>query len=422
MAKSERGCQDILYKRKHKINMDTKPSSSQTTEGIMTSATPHADSIMSHVDGPTDFTEEILFHLFPEDHVIRTAKQPNVTEPGTLEDGAQKRDMEEYISSDPSFSSSPDARNSPSHLNMTNERRNREEPISHHAEEVPSPSPSPRTRPHDPIEELDVSSLIDAEEHAQLVQHQRESQAMIEKLQDKLALSEDRFADLQDRMAELTAEMNAMRASYSAELRKQKESSLKDHASTKQRYDASLRKSAELLAKEREETKRLRGELAIKDKSIPKASELRESEELLSKERAETKRLRGELAKTDSATFELQDLRNELLVANDRSEDVQRERDEMHKKLTTVCASLERHIKSEREAKKVSVEVKQRNKQIHHQLKTRTNDWSEEKKQLLSDIEQREKLLMVEWGRMECGPSAHGEPQPFKFKYVGVKE
>src|SRR6201996_5672466 len=66
-------------------------------------------TIMSELGGPSDFTENILFYM------LHDAKQPNVTEPTKI-DGQQKHDLEEYISSDDPFSSSPDARNSPSNL------------------------------------------------------------------------------------------------------------------------------------------------------------------------------------------------------------------------------------------------------------------------------------------------------------------
>jgi chromosome segregation ATPase len=69
-------------------------------------------TIMSELGGPSDFTENILFYMLPD------AKIPNVTEPTTI-GGEQKQDLEEYISSDDPFSSSPDARNSPSNLVVT---------------------------------------------------------------------------------------------------------------------------------------------------------------------------------------------------------------------------------------------------------------------------------------------------------------
>src|ERR1700760_1109172 len=69
-------------------------------------------TIMSELGGPSDFTENILFYMLPD------AKIPNVTEPTTM-GGEQKQDLEEYISSDDPFSSSPDARNSPSNLVVT---------------------------------------------------------------------------------------------------------------------------------------------------------------------------------------------------------------------------------------------------------------------------------------------------------------
>jgi chromosome segregation ATPase len=102
-----------------------------------------SSAIMSELGGPSDFTENILFYM------LHDAKQPNVTEPTTIS-GEQKQALEEYISGDDPFSSSPDARNSPSNLVVTAGPKV-DGPMARDHDDVhsePSPSLRPTSRLH----------------------------------------------------------------------------------------------------------------------------------------------------------------------------------------------------------------------------------------------------------------------------------
>jgi len=109
--------------------------------------------------GPSDFTENILFYLGDD-----APKVPTITQPTALLDSSRRTDLEDYVSGEEPFSSSPDARNSPSHHFIDNKAPQSPHPMSPQSspgspELVDSPSPlqpdynlSPtRPRPGRPI-------------------------------------------------------------------------------------------------------------------------------------------------------------------------------------------------------------------------------------------------------------------------------
>lgn len=444
--------------------------------------------------GPSDFTENILQYLLPD------SKLPNVIEPTKIQ-GAQKLDMEEYVSSDEPFSSSPDARNSPSHLHRQMDEDDQDSENDVRSEASPSersqsrlrrlineektPSRKGRTRSassstvgdalrrgnlRSPIAQpivsyaspMESSATVKALETSLRLLRQELESVKINSIADREAIRddlEDRLRQERRTMQGLAGEnisskgveTEAMRAlrHENEELKLEKlmlKQQLHDRrspdlidsvdseivqtlrnevASLKQQLSSSSNSSNQLQAQITDLRQQLSSKTSTSDALQAEVTSLKHqltTSSLTSKNlRAEISTLNEKVSSTTASnTSHLADLQNELVIANDRTDDLLRDRDAEHAKLQKLATSYEKRLRELKVLKRQFDESQRQTASLKVELDSRANAWAVERTALDVECEKRGKLLMIEWGKRECGGGEHaggGLGQPYKYMY-----